>query len=76
MDVFSKYMYGWIKPLKDKKGQTVADAFNEIFNTKQKLKMLWTDKGSEFYNSNVKDLLNKHKIKLYLIENEEKSFCC
>ena len=70
------YMYGWIKPLKDKKGQTVADAFNEIFNRKQNLKMLWTDKGSEFNNSNVKDLLNKHKIKLYSVENEEKSCCC
>ena len=62
-----------IKPLQDKKEQTVADAFNEIFNTKRKPKMLWTDKGSEFYNLNVKDLLNKHKIKLYSIENEEKS---
>ena len=36
--------------------------------------MLWTDKGSEFYNSIVKDLLNKHNIKLYSTENEEKRY--
>ena len=32
IDVFSKY--GWIRPLKDKKGQSVADAFKSIFDTK------------------------------------------
>ena len=29
LDVFSKY--GWIVPLKDKKGETVAEAFKKIF---------------------------------------------
>ena len=29
IDVFSKY--GWIKPLKDKKTETVSKAFDEIF---------------------------------------------
>lgn len=35
--------------------------------------MLWVDKGSEFYNSYVNELLNSKGIKLYLTENEEKS---
>ena len=35
--------------------------------------MLWTDKGSEFYNKHVKDLLNKNNIKLHSTENEQKS---
>ena len=45
IDVFSKC--GWIMPLKDKKGQTIADAFKEIFNTKRIPEMLWTDRGYE-----------------------------
>ena len=45
IDVFSKY--GWIKPLKDKKTESVSLAFDEIFKkSKRKPTMLWTDKGS------------------------------
>ena len=64
IDVFSKY--GWIVPLKNKKGKTVTDAFKSII-TKRKPEMLWTDKGSEFFNFNFKTLLNKHNINLYSI---------
>ena len=47
IDVFSKYE--WIKPLKDKKGQTVADAFNGIFKSSKRIPdMIWTDKVNEF----------------------------
>ena len=35
--------------------------------------MLWTDKGKEFYNKNVNQLLSRKNIKLYSTENEEKS---
>ena len=65
IDVFSKF--GWIRPLKDKRGQTVADAFRSIFRerAKRKPKMLWSDKGSEFFNAIMKDLLSKNGIKLY-----------
>ena len=68
--------------LKDKRGQTVADAFRSIFaersgaepsEARRKPKMLWTDKGSEFFNGIMKDLLSKNGIKLYTTENEEKS---
>ena len=73
IDVFSKF--GWIRPLKDKRGQTVADTFRSIFRerAKRKPKMLWTDKGSEFFNGIMKDLLHKNGVKLYTTENEEKS---
>ena len=74
IDVFSKF--GWIRPLKDKRGQSVADAFKDIFKTKRKPKMLWSDKGSEFFNAIMKDLLSKNGIKLYTTENEEKSSVC
>ena len=65
IDTFSKY--GWVIPLKDKKGKTVADALKTIFK-ERKPEKLWTDKGKEFYNKDVKDL-----IELYSTENEEKS---
>ena len=71
IDVFSKY--GWIRPLKDKKGETVTEAFKSIFMEGRKPKYLWADKGKEFYNKNLKEFLDKHKITLYSTENEEKS---
>ena len=71
IDVFSKY--GWIVPLKDKKAETVTLAFTKIFKEGRIPKFLWTDKGSEFYNRHMKALLDKHNIKLYSTENEEKS---
>ena len=66
IDTLSKY--GWIIPLKDKKGETVAEAFKIIFKGGRRPKKVWTDKGREFYNKNVMDL-----IELYSTENEEKS---
>ena len=65
IDTFSKY--GWIVPLKNKKGETVAKALKNIFK-ERKPEKLWTDKGTEFKNKNVKKL-----IELYSTENEEKS---
>ena len=65
IDIFSKY--GWVIPLKNKKGETVAEALKNIFE-KRKPEKLWTDKGTEFYNKDVKKL-----IEIYSTENEEKS---
>ena len=71
LDLFSKY--GWIVPLKDKKGET---AFKTIFKEGRKLQYLWADKGKEYYNKNMKELLEKNNITLYSTENEEKSSVC
>ena len=71
IDVFSKF--GWIEPLQNKKGETVAAAFEKIFKLGRKPRLLWTDKGKEFYNKNVNQLLSRKNIKLYSTENEEKS---
>ena len=65
IDVFSKY--GWLILLKDKTGKSVASALKTIFEERKPEKM-WLDKGKEFYNKDVKDL-----IELYSTENEEKS---
>ena len=71
IDVFSKC--GWIRGLKDKKPETVSKAFDDIFKSKRKPRMLWTGKGSEFISKHLKDFLKKEGIKLYHTENEEKS---
>ena len=65
IDVFSKY--GYLIPLKDKTGKYVASVLKTIFKERQPEKM-WVDKGIEFYNKDVKEL-----IELYSTENEEKS---
>ena len=65
IDVSSKY--GWLIPLKDKTGKSVASALKTIFKEKKPEKM-WVDKGKEFYNKDVKEL-----IEFYSTENEEKS---
>ena len=65
IDVFSKY--GYLIPLKDKTGKSVASALKTIFKERKPEKM-WVDKGKEFYNKDVKEL-----IELYSTEGEEKS---
>ena len=67
IDIFSKY--GWIVPLKNKKGETIVKALKDIFKESgRRPAKLWTDKGREFFNEDVKDL-----VELYATENEEKS---
>ena len=68
IDIFSKY--SWVIPLKDKKGITIKNALQKIFN-KRKPKLLWTDNGKEFYNKQVETLLNENNIKLYSTNNSE-----
>ena len=68
IDIFSKF--AWVIPLKDKKGITIKNALQKIFN-KRKPKFLWTDRGTEFYNKQVQDLLNENNIKLYSTNNSE-----
>ena len=65
IDVFSKY--GWLVPLKDKTGKSVASALKTILKERQP-EIMWVDKGKEFYNKDVKEL-----VELYSTENEEKS---
>ena len=68
IDIFSKY--SWVIPLKDKKGITIKNALEKIFN-ERKPNFLWTDKVTEFYNKQVQDLLNENNIKLYSTNNSE-----
>ena len=61
IDVFSKY--GWAIPLKNKSAIEVTKGFSKILS-ERKPEKLQTDNGTEFYNSNFKELLKLNKIKL------------
>ena len=53
IDIFSKY--AWVVSLKDKKGISIVKAFQLIFKqSNRKLKKIWADKGSDFYNAYFK----------------------
>ena len=72
IDVFTKC--AWFKPLKDKKGKTVLNAFIEIVNeSNRKPKELRVDQGREFYNKLMQEWLDNNDILMYFIHKEGKS---
>ena len=72
IDIFSKY--AWVVPLKDKKGVSIAAAFQSILKqSNRKPNKIWVDKGSEFYNASFKKWLQDNDIVMYSTNNEGKS---
>ena len=72
IDNFSKYT--WVVPLKDKKGISIAKAFQIILKqSNRKPNKIWVDKGSEFYNDSFKKWLQGNNIVMYSTYNEGKS---
>ena len=72
IDIFSKY--GWVVPLKDKKGASIVNAFQKILKkSDRKPNTIWVDKGSEFYNNSFKKWSKDNDIEMYSIHNEGKS---
>ena len=54
MDTFSKYV--WFVSLKNKKGMSIVNAFQKVLNKSGcKPTKIWVDKGSQFYNSLLKN---------------------
>ena len=48
--------YAWVVPLKDKKGVSIANAFQSILkDSNKKPNKIWVDKGSEFYKNYFKN---------------------
>ena len=72
IDIFSKY--AWVVPLKDKKGVSIAAAFQSILKqSNRKPNKTLVDKGSEFYNTSFKKWLQDNDIVMYSTHNEAKS---
>ena len=64
----------WVKPLKDKKGKTVFNAFIEIVNKSNcKPNKLSVDQGREFHNKLMQEWLGNNDILIYSTYNEGKS---
>ena len=72
IDIYSKY--AGVILLKDKKGITITNAFQNILNNSgRKPNKVWVDKGSEFYNKTMKSWPTKNGIEMYSTLNEGKS---
>lgn len=71
VDVFSRFL--WVRCLKDKKAQSVIDAFKDILDGPRQPKAIRTDKGNEFYNRYLKRYLKEKGIKFCYALNETKA---
>ena len=68
IDCFSRY--AGAKPLKSKHGKQIVKVLEEIFE-EQTCKRIQTDKGTEFLNVHVRNLLKMYKVELWTSENED-----
>lgn len=71
IDVFSKYL--WLRKLKDKKGESVARAFESIFKEGRIPNRIRTDKGQDFRAKKVQSVFRKEGIRHLLAQNEVKA---
>ena len=65
--------YAWVVLLKDKKGITIANAFQKVLSqneSKHKPNKIWVDAGIEFYNRLMKSWLQENDIEMYLTHDE------
>ena len=64
--------------MKDKKGFSIVDAFQNILDKSMELhsarkpNKTWVDKGAEFYNNSFKKWLKHNDIEMYSVHNEGK----
>ena len=68
IDCFSRKAFA--EPLKNKTGKELVRALSNIFR-KQNFRRLQTDKGKEFLNVNVKNLLKSQNMELWVSENDD-----
>jgi hypothetical protein len=67
IDMFSRYAFA--VPVKDKRGPTVAAAFEKIF-AERVPNMLQRDRGTEFYNVQMHELFKKNGMRHYSSLND------
>jgi len=71
VDCFSKF--AWVVPTKSKNMESIVEAFQTLLQQPRKPQRLQTDKGKEFLNSKVQNLLTAHGIKHFVTHNETKA---
>ena len=71
IDLYSKYAF--VIPLKDKKGISIVNAFNEIIKqSNRKRNKIWVDQRGEFYDNVFKKWLSDNDTIMYSTYNEGK----
>ncbi|KAF8766363.1 putative uncharacterized transposon-derived like protein [Argiope bruennichi] len=70
IDVFSKYAY--VIPLKSKTSVAVKNAFEKLLQ-QVKPKHIQSDKGKEFYNTQLQSLFKRYSINHYSAEGDHKA---
>ena len=68
IDVFSRKLY--VRPLTSKSGTIVSKALESVLAEAETISVLQTDKGKEFLNKDVSEVLKKRNVKLFTTENE------
>ena len=71
IDFFSRYV--WTKPLQSAKGSEMVDALRSILAMGKNPMTLFTDKGKEYCNSNVRNVLKQRGIDNFASQNEQTS---
>jgi hypothetical protein len=71
IDVFSKY--GWVEALKTKSGSELKEKFMKIFAEGRIPKTIQTDRGGEFLNGLVQNLLKNNDVKFFTTFSERKA---
>ena len=68
IDLFSKY--AWVVPLKDKRGISIVNAFQNILDSSnRKPNKIWVDQGREFYKKLFKGFLKINNTEMYSTYN-------
>ena len=70
IDILSRYV--WSVPIKNKSGIEVTNAFKIIFKEAIPEKIQF-DEGKEFYNKDLKQLLDKHDIEYFSSKSDKKA---
>ena len=66
--------YAWVIPLNDKKGIAITNAFQKVLDESNRIpNKIWVDKGSAFYNRQIKSFLQSNDIEMYSTNNDGKS---
>ena len=70
IDCFSRYV--WVKPLKNKTGKAIVKAL-ALLLMNERPKLIQADQGTEFFNKNVKRMLEAFGLKLYHTYSDKKA---
>ena len=63
IDLYSKY--AWVVPLKDTRGSSTVNPFQEIISKGDKPNKIWVDQGGEYYNKLFTRILGINNIEMH-----------